>query len=274
MIKTMITQRLSRIATVAEFTLLEEVRGKVLNATFLFAAILLYLGIIMSRLAQGFEERFIRDMSFFLIELFGIAILLQSAYRVVHQDVRKGASIEIIFVRPIARWEYLLGRFIGVAFVLGVGISVMALFSGIWGLMRGYDLHWIYAITLVSVYFKLLTGLSLSFFFALITTSQASFLAASILAYISGHVVSELRMLLSMPQNQDLTSSLVIKPITYLAPNFSLVDTKNTLSVITADPNAFDFGDFSLGVLYIIIYSAFLIVFSMLLFERKEILPT
>lgn len=264
--------RLARILAVSKLTLLEEVRHKVLNATFLFAGVLIYFGVVLSRLALGFEERFFRDIGFAFLEFFGLAILLQSVYRIVEQDVHRGSSVEMYFVRPIERWEFLLGRYFGMAALLWMSLGVM---GGAWsGLvaMRGFVFETLYLYVFLEIYLKLLIMLSTAFALATIATSQASYFISALLIYASGHVAYLIRSLLEHQERMDMTSLLLLKPLSYILPNFSLFGAVNNLESILAGAVRYDFYDFACVLGYSLVYGGSLALLASWRFSRREIL--
>ncbi|MBI2070734.1 MAG: hypothetical protein HYT79_09040 [Elusimicrobia bacterium] len=262
-----------RLITVAQLTTLEEVRSKVLNATFLFAGVLVYFGLVITTLAQGFEARFFRDVAFTMIELFGLAIIFQSVYRVVRQDVRKGSAVEMFFVRPLSRWEYLVGRLIGVSILLWVGLAVMAGVQLGLTAAKGFGFHWFYVIAYLEVYLKLMVVIAVTAVLAVVTTSQASYFVSGLLVYASGHVMHLLRALLEAKPGSDFVSMLLIKPLTYLLPNFSLYATVNNLDALIGRGVAFAWGDVGLAVCYTVFYAGALTAISAFLFSKTEISP-
>ncbi|MBI4063701.1 MAG: hypothetical protein HY401_05295 [Elusimicrobia bacterium] len=264
----------NRILVIAQLTLLEQVRDKIVNLIFLFAGVVVYFGVVLTQLAQGFEERFFRDTALAMVELFGLVLLLGSAYRVVRQDVRKGSSVEMFFVRPLRRWEYLAGRFAGLSTLLLVGMAVM---GGVQlGIItfKGFSWHWLFAVSFAELYLKLIIVLALAFLLATITTSQASYLASTLLIYASGHVTQLMKLLIARQDSTDTVSLILLKPLTYLLPDFSFFGTANRWEGIAAGAVSFSIGGLGLTLLYTVIYAGALVVFSSYLFSRAEISPT
>ncbi len=254
-------------------TTLEEARSKVFNATFLFAGVTLYFGLVLTNLAQGFEDHFFRDIAFALLELFGLAIGLGSAYRVIRQDVKKGSGVEMLFVRPLRRWEYLAGRFFGIGALLAVGLAVMG--GTLAGLIavKGFQWHWLYLAVFAEIYFKLLIVLAVAFLLALATTSQASYFISCLLVWASAHVMHLLKALLDRSARPDVLSAILIKPLAYLLPNFSLFSTANHMDGILGGAIVFSGAQFVFSAAYALIYSIALLAFSAYIFSRAEILP-
>ncbi|MBI4667723.1 MAG: ABC transporter permease [Elusimicrobia bacterium] len=260
-----------RVRAITQLTMLEEVRNKVLNATFLFAVVLTYFGLVLTNLAQGFEDRFFRDIAFSMVEFFGLAILLQSAYRVTRQDVRKGSSVEMFFVRPVKRWEYLIGRYFGIALLLWVGMAVMAGVQLGLGAVKKFGFEWIYVAAYIEIYLKLAVVMAAAFLLAMVTTSQASYLISSLLVYASGHVMHLLRALIQAQENAGLFAVLFIKPLTYLLPNFSLYPTVNNLEAVASKAVAFALTGTVFAAAYTIFYGGILLALSVYLFSRSEV---
>lgn len=263
---------IKRIYAVLQFTLVEELRNRVLNATILFCLVIAYFGVVLTRLAQGYEERFFRDISFALLQLFGVVILLQSVYRIVREDMRRGSGIEIFFVRPITRWEFLIGRFLGLATLLLVAMAIMG--GVILGFMAWQDfaVPWIYGAVFLEVFLKLWIVLNIAALMACVTTSQASYFVATLLIFASGHMTHLLRRLLEQPEGANVLVFILAKPLTYVLPNFYLFGLVNNMEAALSGAVSFSWEELTLSCAYGLLYGAVALIFSAILFSKKEIL--
>ncbi len=260
---------LGRIKAVIDYTMVDEIRNKVFNATVLFAALCAYLSLVLTRLAQGYEERFMRDLCFAMLELFGLVIALQSAYRVVNADMQRGSGMDIFFVRPIRRWEFLVGRFLGLACLLFVALAVMM--GVLMGFMAvgGFSLKAVYAVIFAQLFFKLWIVLGLASLIACVTTSQASYLVAVLLLFSSGHVNHLLRKLTEEEGGSGLVGVLLVRPLTYLLPNFSLFALINNIDAPLGTSEVFAQSAYALA--YALVYGAAALALASVLFSRKEV---
>jgi ABC-type Na+ efflux pump permease subunit len=113
-----------RIAAIASNTLLELVRQKV----FYFMLVFAMLGIGSSFFASGwkFAEQFqvLKDVSLGAMSVFSWLLATLATAMVLPKDL-EDRTLYTILAKPVSRLEYLIGKFLGVVFLLFLAISLM-----------------------------------------------------------------------------------------------------------------------------------------------------
>jgi ABC-type transport system involved in multi-copper enzyme maturation permease subunit len=124
---------MSRVAAVALNTFREAIRDKILYVLLFFA-----VGILMSTraVAQGAlheELRVTRDIGLVGIELFGSLIAIFVGVTLVYKELDKKTVFTLI-PKPMHRWEFILGKFVGMVVTLLVLTAIMTavLFAVLW----------------------------------------------------------------------------------------------------------------------------------------------
>lgn len=261
---------LLRIKTVTSLTILEEWRSRLLMSVVLFAAVSLYLGLVLTRLAVGFEERFFRDLSFALLELFSLVFVLMASYRVVAQDIAKGSILELFLVRGMRPWEYLFGRYLGVLTLVCITVFFMAgIFLSLF-LVKGFMVYKIYGVSLGLLCLRLNVMVAVACFLAAVTTNQASFLVSSFLVYLSAYANGALKALIVQSQYQSLITSLFIRPMTWILPDFSWLNPQASLDAFIYGARVYPIVNFISACGYSFIFGAVVIILSCLVFRRTE----
>jgi len=113
-----------RIAAVARNTFREAARNKILYSLLFFA-----LGLIISALALGQlsvheDRRMIRDVGLFGVDLFSVLIAIFVGVNLLYKELAL-KTVYTILPKPIARWEFVLGKWLGVMATLVAQIAVM-----------------------------------------------------------------------------------------------------------------------------------------------------
>lgn len=114
------------IGVIAINTFREAIRNRVLYGILFFALIMIGASGAISRLSIGEHERLIKNLGFSSINLFGVAIAIFLGVSLVYNELDR-RTIYTIVSKPIARWQFLLGKYFGLLLTVYVNLLVMAL---------------------------------------------------------------------------------------------------------------------------------------------------
>jgi ABC-type transport system involved in multi-copper enzyme maturation permease subunit len=129
---------LRRILAVARNTFREAVRNKVMYSLMLFAIILIVSALALGELSVHEERRMIRDVGLFGIDAFSVLIAIFVGVNLLYKELSL-KTVYTILPKPIARWEFVLGKWLGVMATLVVQIVVMGAVLALTLLMAGGD---------------------------------------------------------------------------------------------------------------------------------------
>jgi len=129
------------------------------------------------------------DFGLFFISAFGVFIAIFTGVNLVYKEIDR-KSIYIIVSKPVRRYEFLIGKYIGSALTLFVALSVMvSLFLGLMLLFSSIPLLLIQA--LVLMYLELCVVLAFAAFFSSFSTPFLSgFFTLGF--YLIGHLTDDL----------------------------------------------------------------------------------
>lgn len=116
---------LSRVTAIASNTLLELVRLKVFYFLLLFALLIIGSSFFTSRFT--FQEQFqvLKDVSLGAMSIFTWLLAVLATAMLLPKDI-EDRTLYTILAKPVPRFEYLLGKFLGVLFLLFIAISLMS----------------------------------------------------------------------------------------------------------------------------------------------------
>src|SRR4029453_11015603 len=146
---------LSRLAAVASNTFRETVRERVLYNLVFFAVVMTLSGLLMRQLSVRQDEKIIKDVGLASMDLFGSAIAVFIGVGLVGKEIER-RSLFPLLARPLARWEFLLGKFAGLSLTLLVNVSVMT--AGLFLTLRatGWPADWRLLPAIYAIYLGLL----------------------------------------------------------------------------------------------------------------------
>ena len=187
-------------------------------------------------------------------------------------------TIYMVLSRPVSRQGYIIGKYLGIAALVVAAVVILGLFA-IASIMitkmsfPGYfpRFAWdgvILAIGYSALSLVLLTAVSL--FFSSIASNSFITLVLTVIVYIIGHSLSDVKALLeggsSVADSASAPAVNVVQVAYYMLPNLSLFDLK--LQAAHALPVSTTY--LCWVALYAFGYSAFLVALAALLFSRRE----
>jgi ABC-type transport system involved in multi-copper enzyme maturation permease subunit len=118
---------MSSIVAIAFNTFKEAVRNRVLYVILFFSLIMIGASGAISQLSITEHGRIIKNLGFASINLFGVAIAIFVGVSLVYNELEK-RTIYTIVSKPIARWQFLLGKYLGLLLTVYVNLFVMSYF--------------------------------------------------------------------------------------------------------------------------------------------------
>jgi len=257
---------MSRVLIVARNTFREAVRDRVLYNLVFFAFLMMASAVIVGQISMGIETVVMISLGLSAISLIGLLIAIFTGVGLVSKEIDK-RTLHAVLAKPLRRWEFLLGKFAGLAVTLAVNTAAMAagLFLALWlvkhAIGRGD------AVVMVAVYFillKLMLVVALAMLFSCFTSPLLAILFTGGL-YLAGLFVSELRRLQATnltPQTQKFFAV-----ISYVLPNFGNYD------VMGAAAHGRGIAGILIlhNTLYTILYCAIVLSAAAVIFSRKDL---
>ncbi len=117
-----------RIFLIALNTFREAARNKIFYTLIFFAILLSAFSISLSTMIIGSYHRILMDMGLSIIEIFGTLIAIFVGITLVYKEIDK-KTIYSILARPINRFEFVIGKFLGLWATLLVEVLIMTAVS-------------------------------------------------------------------------------------------------------------------------------------------------
>jgi ABC-type transport system involved in multi-copper enzyme maturation permease subunit len=255
----------ARIYHIARNTFREAVRDRVLYNLIAFALLLSGSAILVSQISIDIERLVVIDLGLSAVSLFGVVIAIFIGIGLVSKEIEK-RTLYTVLSRPVRRWEFIVGKFCGLAGTLIVNASLMAI--GVFGALL-YVAHkfgrpdaWIF----VALYFIILEFLvicSLSLFFS----SFSSPLLSAVFSFSLFVIGSFADDLLGFARLAHGFTRWFATGAAYLVPNFSSL---NVISNV-AHQQPLGMNLVLQNTLYALFYTAAVMSGAILIFERRNL---
>src|SRR5246127_1102914 len=116
----------ARIAHIASNTFREAVRDRVLYNLIAFAVLLSSAAIFVSQISIDIERLVVVNLGLTAVSMFGVVIAIFIGIGLVSKEIEK-RTLYTVLSRPVRRWEFIIGKFFGLAGTLVVNAFFMAI---------------------------------------------------------------------------------------------------------------------------------------------------
>jgi ABC-type transport system involved in multi-copper enzyme maturation permease subunit len=115
---------LRRIGLVAVHVFKESVRDRVLYAIGAFALLLVTASIVIGQITAGQDLKIIKDIGLATIEVAGVLMTIFIGVGLVSREIER-RSIYSLLAKPLPRWEFVVGKYIGLVLTIFVNVAAM-----------------------------------------------------------------------------------------------------------------------------------------------------
>lgn len=253
---------LNRIWALAKNTYREAIRDKLLYNLLLFAGLMIGSSILLAGLHIGDEARIYRDVGLSTIAFFGVLIAIFVGIGLVYREISQ-RTIYTILAKPVRRWEFIAGKYFGLLTLLALEVGLMtACFLGLLLFKGGQvDIELLWGIGFIFAELALVTAVAMFF-----TSFTTPYLAGmfTVALWIMGHLLGDLRAFGS--KSEMAAVKAITEALYWSLPNLDRLDFKADASA----GNAIEMARIGAAALYASLYSAGLLLASMVLFQRRD----
>jgi ABC-type transport system involved in multi-copper enzyme maturation permease subunit len=258
-----------KLIAIAHNTVKETIRRRSFHITLIASFVLLVgLGILARRLMQSAgsveDERFLMfthfDLGIRVISLFGVLITVLITMSAIPNEIEHRTTYTI-FSHPIRRYEFVLGKFLGVVFVIALNLVVMAAVAFV--VFAGQRQNLIYVLRDIGM-----LGYSLASLAAIVTffSTFTGPAPAGILGFSIYELGKQPGWVHKIWEAQDLNIGLrlVAKGIFYIIPRVNWLNYEAPIIEIARRQQ-------NLGLTLVGVYIVAMLILASLIFARREL---
>jgi ABC-type transport system involved in multi-copper enzyme maturation permease subunit len=267
---------LRRIGLVAWHVFKESVRDRVLYAIGAFAMLLVTASVVFSQLTAGQDLKIMKDFGLATIELAGVVMAVFIGVGLVAREIER-RSIFALLAKPLPRWEFVVGKYIGL--VLTLTVNVLAMAAALY-VALGYQ-HWVaplgvratwpapamdprlmLAILMIALELALLTAVAL--FFSTFSSSTLISVVFTVGIFVAGLLSADLRGFNDVVDAPVL--GYLVVAVGWVVPAFSAFDVKT--AVVYGLPLAPGYTWYT--VAYAVAYAGAAVAAAVIAFRSRE----
>ena len=114
-----------RIISIARYTFLEAVRDRVFYNLIVFAVLVGGSALVMGQISIGIERVLLVNLGLTALSLIGVILAVFLSIGMVSKEIER-RTLYTVLTRPVQRWEFLVGKFCGLAATLSANTLLMA----------------------------------------------------------------------------------------------------------------------------------------------------
>ncbi len=253
-----------RVIAIAANTFRETIRNKILYAILAFALLVIGLTFFLADLSVGDLARIIADIGLASVHIFGVVMAVFIGITLISQEVER-KTIYLILSKPVPRWEFILGKALGLSMTLLLTTFFMAVVL--------FLIHAAYKyggrpepgifVAAAGIYLELVLLICVATFFSTFTTPILSAIF-TLSVFLIGHVTNSL--VAFADHAKTAAARYAATAIFYLLPNLENFNWKNEVVYGSALPPAL----IASSVGYFLCYGAAVLIAACLIFSRKD----
>ncbi|MDP6932347.1 MAG: ABC transporter permease, partial [Myxococcota bacterium] len=215
---------MNRIRAIAANTCREAIRDRILYSILLFAAVILLVSLTLEEITVGDQNKVVRSVAQGAIDAFGSIIAMFLGVSLVWKELER-RTIYTILSKPIHRWMFIVGKYLGLLYTLAIEIAILAL---VYTLLMNIQQHqppleFYVSLGLLMVELMLLTAWATLFS----TTSNPTTASGFTLAiFVIGHLADDIWLYGSQVENPLMRQ--VAKGLYWVLPNFEVFNIRET----------------------------------------------
>ena len=171
---------MNKILALALNTAREAIRNRILYSILFFALLMVVISAIFGAASIGDQVKYMKDFSLMSVSLFGIVIAIVLGVNLLHQELGKKTIVNILS-KPVARWQFIVGKFLGLFATLAVVVGLMSsgVVAGFWLYTGAFDYGLVLAAGAALLEIMVVIAVALFFSSLVVTPSLAGMFTAA-----------------------------------------------------------------------------------------------
>lgn len=252
-----------KVFAIAVNTSREAIRNKVLYSIFLFACVVTGVSAAFGWASIGDTIKFVKDFSLFSISLFGVVTTVVLGVSMLSKELGKRTIFNILS-KPVARWQFLVGKFFGLLATLAAMMTLMAaaLLILLYCIEGTIDWQILPVVATMVLELGILSAVAVFFSSIVVTPALAGLFTAA--TFIAGRSTPILDYL--MTPDQPPTLRYVARGLYAVLPHLNQYYIADRVAYGLALPPTY----YLHAVVYAAAYAALLLIISVAIFQRRE----
>lgn len=178
------------IGAIVVNTFREAVRNKIFGALLAFGIGVMLFSLVLGAMSLHNEARVATDVTLFASTFFSMIITVYVSINLLHTEIER-RTIYTILSKPVRRWQFLLGKYLGILALMAVIVGLLCGVSAGLVAFQDGDVSWAFGGAFYLIFLQLAIVGAISLLFASFSTPLLSGLFAAGL-FLLGHLHDQL----------------------------------------------------------------------------------
>ena len=261
---------IGRIFAIALNTFREAIRQRVLYGILAVVVALNVFGVVIGEMSLHQEARVARDIGLAGISLFGSITAIVLGVSLLYTEIQR-RTIHTLVSKPLSRWEFVLGKYFGMAATLTLLVFAFALaMLAVLEIQEVDYTNALYKAVFLS-YIEVLTVAGIAIFFSSFSSPYLSGIFTFGLFFL-GRAAMEMRAAIEQADNPVIVG--VCKAALFIVPNLSLYSVSGAevggKHVSVHGDNFVDFSYMLTAAGHGLLYTSALLILAVVIFSRRQ----
>ncbi len=251
-----------KIRAIALNTFKEAIRDRILYLLLFFASVCIIFSRLLALLTVGDRAKIIMDVGLASVSLFGVLMAILIGTGLVYKEIDK-RTIYTLLSKPIQRYQFLLGKYLGLLLTLLVMLVLMSLIFFVLMLFHRYPVEGTFFIAIFFIFVELCLITAVALLFSCFSTPILSTLF-SLSFYLIGHLSWGLETLINkIPRSGIKTLFQILYVFLPDLENFNFKT--EVVHHLPIPPKIFIY-----SFLYGIFYAVFILAIATMVFRKRD----
>ena len=248
---------------IARNTAREALRNKVLYSILAFAALVVAVAALFGSASIGDQMKFVKDFSLAAISLFGVVIAVTLGVNMLSKELGRRTILNILS-KPVARWQFVVGKFVGLTATLAVVVTCMT--TALIGIVGAFEGHLDTGLVVagVTVVLELMIVVAVALLFSAIVVTPTLAGLFTVATFVAGRSAAHLAYFRGDGTNPTVRAAATV--LYWILPHLNRLDVADQV----AYGDAVAWSTLALAAAYATAYAAVLLLLAVALFERRE----
>jgi len=243
----------------------ETIRNKVIASLVVFSLILMVIGTLMGEMSLHHEVRVATNVGLCMTTVLGVIMGIYASITLLHTEFER-RTIYTLLSKPIHRWQFLIGKLVGVTGLCFTAVSILGAVSGILVVMQGGTIGLVFLMAFLMAFLQAFIVAALSILFASFTGGLLAGVCAFSM-FIAGSMMSQIEVAQSFFEEVSPLAVPFIRALTFVLPNIEALSltTEMTYGVLVPWSYALN------AMWYAISYVVVTMLLAIAIFRRREL---
>jgi ABC-type transport system involved in multi-copper enzyme maturation permease subunit len=259
---------MDKILTIGVNTFREAIRNKVLYSLLFFAVLVILSSLAFGALSVHEELRLTTDLGLAGMSLFSIIIAIFVGVNLVYKELER-KTIYSLIPKPIHRYQFIVGKFIGMVLTLAVQLVIMAAVLLTVILLQGGELSSAVPKMVALIFFEVIVVTAVAVLFSSFSTPFLSGLF-TVGIFLVGRSVPDIRV---VARKVSPNAAWSLRLVSMIVPNlryFYATGAESGGTYVTVHGAFPDWGYIATAGAYGLLYVVLILMVAVLLFSRRD----